>query len=110
MVLHADEFRPATLTRDVEHTGELPGEHRRSAKVTNFAAADQIIESFQGFFDRSFVIEAMDLVEVDVIGLETAQAVFDSVHDVLAGQAALVGIVSHGVEDFGGDDDLFPRI
>ena len=51
-------------------------------------------------------IEAVDLVEVHVVGPEAAQAVVDGVEDVLAREAALVGVVAHRVEDLGGDDDL----
>ena len=49
------------------------------------------------------VIEAMDLVQIHVVGAQAPQAVVDGVQDVLARKAALVGIVAHGVEDFGGD-------
>jgi len=44
-------------------------------------------------------IKAVDLVKVHVVGLQTAQAIVDGVHDVLAGQTLLVRIVSHGIEN-----------
>ena len=55
------------------------------------------------------VVEAVDLVEVDVVHAEPPQRVVDGVHDVLARQAALVGVVAHRVVDLGGDDHLVAR-
>ena len=46
----------------------------------------------------------MDLVQVHVIRAQAPQAVVDRVADVLARQAALIRVVAHGVENFGGDD------
>ena len=52
-------------------------------------------------------IEAVDLVEIDVIGAEPAQAVVDGMADVLARQALLVRIGRPwAVEHLGGDDHL----
>ena len=55
------------------------------------------------------VIPAVDLVEIDIIGSEAAEAVIDGMHDVLARKPALVGIVAHRVEHLGGDDHAVAR-
>ncbi len=109
MILHGGEAGEAEFAGFREHLAELPGIHGRCADIESFALADDLIERFESFFDGGFVIEAVDLIEIDVIGTEALQAVIDGVMDVLAGEAAGVGIVTHGVEDFGGDDDLIAR-
>ena len=48
----------------------------------------------------------MDLIEVDVVGAQTAERRVHRVQDVLAGETAVVGTVSHGEVDLGRDDDL----
>src|SRR5260370_27643443 len=63
----------------------------------------------QRFFDRGLVVQAVDLVEVHVVGAEPAQAGVNRLHDVLARESFLVGIVIHGEENFGGDHQLLPR-
>ncbi len=52
-------------------------------------------------------VVAVDLVEVDVVGLEAAQAGFDGVHDVAAGCADIVASGAGAAVDLGGDDDVF---
>lgn len=47
----------------------------------------------------------MDLVEVDIIGAEAAQAVVDLVEDRLARQAGAIGARAHAVEHLGGEHD-----
>src|SRR5690606_12550341 len=49
---------------------------------------------------------AVNLVQVDVVGVQPAQAGLDAVHDALAGRPPLVGPVAHGVAHLGGHDDL----
>ncbi len=64
------------------------------------------VEGAEGFFDGGDGVVAVDLVEVDVVGLEAAEAGVDGVHDVAAGGADLVAAGAGAAEDFGGDDDL----
>ena len=109
VILHADEARQAVRVGGGEHLGELPGEHAGGADVERLARAHDVVQRAQRLFDRRVVIEAVDLVEIDVIGAEPAQAVVDGVQDVLARQAALVRVVAHRVEDLGGDDDAVAR-
>jgi len=44
----------------------------------------------QGLLNGGSWVVALDLVEVDVVGLETAKAGFDGVHNVSAGRADIV--------------------
>ena len=107
VVLHGDEAGPAVEVGEIEGLGELPGVHGRGADVAGFAGFHDIVEGFEGFFDGGFVVPAMDLVEVDVVGLEAAEALVDFEEDRFAGEAAAVGVVAHEAVDLGGEDDVF---
>jgi hypothetical protein len=48
----------------------------------------------------------VDLVEVDDVGLQTAQAVLHRLLDGLAREAALMGALAHGSPDLGGQHGL----
>ena len=50
-------------------------------------------------------VDVVHLVEVDVVGLQPAQAVLAGAPDVVGGQAALVGPVAHPAVDLGGQHD-----
>ena len=54
-------------------------------------------------------IEAVDLVEVDVIEAEPLQAGGDLIHDVTARQADRVRAGPHAAAHFGGDDHVLAR-
>jgi hypothetical protein len=51
----------------------------------------------------------VDLIQVDVVDVESAQAVVDRVLDVLGGEPALVAIVTHRAVHLGRDHDLLAR-
>src|SRR3989304_6182345 len=51
-------------------------------------------------------VPAVHLVEVDVVGVEAAEAVVQGVHEVLAGGAGPVRAFAHGQERLRGDDDV----
>src|ERR1700678_4524589 len=57
-------------------------------------------------FDRRMIVPAMDLIEIDVIGAETAQARINLGHDGLARNAHAVWTGTHAEIDFGGDRHL----
>jgi hypothetical protein len=43
-----------------------------------------VVQRLEGLLDRCAVIPAVDLIEIDVIGAETLQAVIDLAYDRLA--------------------------
>ncbi len=94
---------------DAERLGYLEGLPVRDADVTDFALLDEGIESTKGLFDGGDGVVAVDLVEVDVVGLEAAQAGFDGVHDVASRSADIVAADAGAAIDLGGDDDVFAR-
>ena len=90
---------------DAEGFGDLPGEPIGDADVTDFALLDESIEGAEGLFDGGDEVVAVDLVEVDVVGLEAAEAGVDGVHDVTTGGAYVVFAGAGASVDLGGDDD-----
>jgi len=52
----------------------------------------------------------VDLVQIDVIGTQTAQAVLQSGHQVVARSPPVVDAFSHGALAFGGQYDLIPAV
>lgn len=106
MVLHADETGPAVPLGDVLRLGELPRVHRTRPDVAGLARLHHVVQGLHGLLDRRRPVPAVDLVEVDVVGAQTAQAVVDLGHDRLAGQPATVGPRPHLAVHLGGQHDL----
>ena len=109
VVLHAHEPRQPHFIGLVEHFRELPCVHGRRPEVQRLAHFHHVVERLDGLLDGGLGVEAVDLVEVHVIGPQPPQAVVDGVHDVLARQAALVGVVAHRAEHLGGDRHAVAR-
>src|SRR5262245_15577521 len=68
----------------------MPAGEIRTADVTNLARAHEIIERAERFFDRRERIEAVQLIQVDVVGSQTPQAVVDGVDQVIARRADVI--------------------
>ncbi len=110
MVLHADKTLESVTLRGVNHPRKLPGKHGRRTDIPRLAGFHYIGQCFHGFFDRRHVIEAMDLIEVNVIRLQAGKTGINGMHDVLARETALVGIAAHGKEHLGSNDQFFARL
>src|SRR5580700_432013 len=80
-------------------TGEI-----RASDVADFAAFDESVESRKSFFDRSKRVEAVYVVDVDVIDAEAAEALVAGLEKVMARGAEIVGAVAHGERGFRGDE------
>jgi hypothetical protein len=87
---------------------ELPGRHRRRSEVAHLPGLDQVVQRFHGLLDRHRGVVAVDLVQVDVIGAEPAQALLDLSEDRAPGQPGALRARPHSVEDLRGDDHLVP--
>ena len=126
LILHTHEFGPPVLLRDELHHGELVRPHGAGSDVPHLAQLDEIVQRLHGLFDRGRPIEAMNLEEIDVIGVQSLQTRVDGVEDTLAGQTTLVDIVNSLVNvleakdlrvvrlarsaaTFGADDELMAR-
>src|SRR4051794_25207439 len=64
------------------------------------------LERRQRLLDVSVLARAMDLVEVDVVGVEAPQRVLDGLHDPAARGALMVDLVAHLAVELRGEDDV----
>src|SRR5262245_23345681 len=97
---------PAVLFGRVEGFSELPGGHAAGTEIANFAGTHERIERLQCFFDRSCVVPAMNLVEVNVVHLKTAQRIFAGFDDMFTTQSSGDRPTRDPAVDFGWDDDV----
>ena len=109
VVLHADETRPAIGVGHMLGGGELPCPHRRGTEVANFASTDDIVQRLHRLGDRCAMVPSVDLVQVDVIGTESPQAVIDRRHDGHPRQPLPIGAGPHTSTHFCGNHHLIAR-
>ena len=107
MVLHAHKARQAVQVGHMLHLGELVGVHAAGPDVAHQSCADQIMESLHGFQDGGVRVEAVNLVQVDVVGTQAFQAGPHPVHDVRPAQTPVIRAAAHRIVNFGGDHHLF---
>ena len=62
----------------------------RDADVERLALTDDVGERLERLLQRGLVVEAVRLVEVDVVGAEARQRAVDRLEDVLAAQSGVV--------------------
>ena len=96
----------AALLGNAESLHDLPGGIVRAADRAHEAAAHAIIERPQRLFERRDGVEAMDLVEIDMIEAKSFQAGADLIHDVSAREANGVRPRPHPCAHLGRDDDV----
>src|SRR5262249_8113878 len=66
-----------------------------------FAALNDCIEGSECFINRGVGIRSMDLIQIDVIGVEAAQARVDRIEDMDSRETAVVRPFSHRHPAFG---------
>lgn len=129
-VLDRNDARPMAELGGAQETRHAPGRFIGQADVTNLAGLDETAQRFERFFDRNFValcrppigraacapkrkraIRPMQLVKVDVVGLQPLERALDRMIDILgvengsgARGAQPIGVAAPG--DLGGDDRL----
>jgi hypothetical protein len=104
--LGRDEARAAGLVAERQRLHGLPRGEVAEAHVAGLAGAHHVVEGAQRLLQRRDGIHAVDLVQVDVIGAQAAQAPVDAVHDVLARQAHVVGAGAGAAAHLGGEHEL----
>ena len=87
---------------------DLVGGERGRADRPDLAAAHQVGQGGQGLVDVGVRVRAVHLVQVDVVGLQPAQAVLDLADDPAARVAAHVGILAHLAVRLGGQHHVVP--
>ena len=79
-----------------------------ASEGADLAGVDEIAERPEGLVDVGGLIRPVDLVEIDVVGAEAAEAVLALGDDPPARAALGVGVVAHRCEDLGGQHDPRP--
>ena len=82
----------------------------RDAVIQDLALIHQIAQRLQGLLHRGGRVEAVAVVQVDVVHAEVLQAPLAVSQDVLAGQAMLVRTGAGREEHLAGDHDLVARV
>ena len=104
--LVGDVAGPAVAVGDGEGLHQVPAGEVGAGDVADFAALDEVVERAEGFFDGGGRVEAVHVVDVDVVGAEAAEAGFDGFQQVDAGGADVVDVGADAEGGFGGDEEL----
>src|SRR6478672_9926191 len=93
---------------DAKGFGELPCLPVGAADVADLSLLHQGVESAKRLFDRGHGIVAMDLVQIDMVGLQAAETGLHSVHNVAAGSADVIPPWTDAAIDLRRDHDILP--
>src|SRR5215217_4819515 len=104
--LLAHEALAAALLGDPLGLDDLAGRERRRPDVANLPLAHQVGQRAERFVDIRVFLGAVDLVQVDPVRAQPAQAVLHFTDDPAARVAELVRVVAHLAVDLGGQDDV----
>ena len=84
----------------------MPAGEIGDAEVADFAGADEPVEGLENFFDGRHRVEGVELIDIDVVGLQAAETGVDGIEQVIARGADIVGAGAHPEGALGGDDDF----
>src|SRR5271166_4697843 len=99
-----ERIQPAGLRRPLR-LHHLPGGEVGTADVTHIAMPHEIVERAQRLLDRRARIRRVDLIQIDPVGAQPAQAVLHLAHDVAARSADLHAFIVHRHAELGGEYD-----
>src|ERR1700680_3526735 len=94
---------------DAEGFGDLPCLPVGAADVADLPLLHQGVESANRLFDRGHGIVAMDLVQVDMVGLQPAEAGFHTVHNGAARSPDVIAPRADAAINLRRDHDILPR-
>jgi hypothetical protein len=106
--LHGVEAGKPQRLRAADRPDQLVGQEVGTSDVPDLARAHEVVERGQRLVDRRVLVVAVQLVQVDVVGPETAQRRLDRGQDVLAGVAAVERRGPRRHEALGRDDEPLP--
>src|SRR5665811_538117 len=92
--LLAAEPLAAPVLRRPLRLDDLRGGERRVPDVADLALMDEVAQRSERLVDIGLGIRAMDLIEVDPVGLESPQRVLNLSDDPPAGIAAPIGVIA----------------
>ena len=104
-LLGAEARQPAPLRHPLR-LDDLRGREGRRADRAHLARPHQIGEGRQRLLDVGVRRGPVDLVEIDVVGLQAAQRGLDRLRDPASRIALLVRIVAHRAVHLGGQHDV----
>src|ERR1700682_2936647 len=94
---------------DAEGFGDLPCLPVGTADVADLSLLHQGVESANRLFDRGHGIVAMDLVQIDMVGLQTVETGLHTVHNVAARSPDVIPPRADAAIDLRRDHDILPR-
>src|ERR1700682_4845754 len=94
---------------DAKGFGELPCLPVGAANIADLSLLHQGVESAKRLFERGHGIIAVDLVQVDMVGLQTAKTGLDAVHNVAARSPDIIPPRADAAIDLGRDHDILAR-
>src|SRR5580704_2588283 len=95
--------RPTVPFGDGEGLHQMPSREIGAGDVADFAALHQRVQSLDGFFNWRLRVESVHVVDVDIVGVEAAQAGLAGLDHVMAGGAEIVGSVAHSERGLSGN-------
>ncbi len=98
--------RQVVAVGDGQRLHQVPAREVRAAEIADLAGPDEVVERPQRLLDRRARVEAVELEQVDMVGLEPAQGGLAGLDQVEAGGAHVVGAVAHPERGFGRDQHL----
>ena len=98
LVLHAHETREPAVGADARGLVDLLGREVAAADLEHLARAHQLVERAERLLERRRRVGKVQLVQVDAVGAEAAQAVFDRARDVRRARTALALLVDRTAE------------
>src|SRR5712672_2681162 len=94
---------------DTEGSGDLPCLPVGAADVADLSLLYQGVESAKRLFERGHGIIAVDLVQVDMVGLQTAETGLHTVHNVAARRPDVIRPRADAAIDLRRQHDILPR-
>ena len=104
--LVGDVAGEAVFFGDGEGFHEMPAGEIGAADVADLSFSNEAVEGVEGFLDGGEGVEAVELEEVDVVGAEALEGAVDSVEEVDAGGADVVGAGAAAEGGLGGDEEF----
>ncbi len=86
----------------------MPAGEVGTGDVTYFPALNQIVKRLQGFLNWSLRVKAMQRIDVNIIGLEPAQAGFAGANQMKARRPDIIRFVTHPKGSLRGDEYPVP--
>jgi hypothetical protein len=97
--LLADRAEEVPLAGELLGGRDVPGGEVAAADVEHFAFADELFHGLPDLLPRRRPVDVVHLVEVDVVGLQPAQAVLAGLVDVVGRQVPVVWAGAHRLVD-----------